>query len=366
MTDLGRAYGAGYALSVNTGAGVTATYRCLVTVIDTEVYADGVRVAHGEAPEGAIRDAHERHGAVWIGLQRPGPEELEAVGRELGLHPLAVSDCLRGHQRAKLEHFGDTTFLVLQPARYLDDSETVTFSEVDVFVGSDFIVTVHDEDPIGVELLRKRLDEHPEVLAKGTYGILWAILEYVLDGYSPVLDGVENDIDEIEQQLFSREPGVSQRIFKLQREVIDLQHATGPLTEMLDRMQRIVADSQGTADAPAFRDADDRAQHVDARVHGFRHTLDNALTVDATLADQARNDEMRRLTEFGIQQNDQVKKISSWAAILFAPTLVGSIYGMNFDAMPELHWPLGYPLALAAMLATSVTLYFVFKKRSWM
>lgn len=337
-----------------------------MTVIDTVVYADGVRVAHGEAPEEAIRDAHERAGAVWIELQRPGPQELEAVGQELGLHPLAVADCLRGHQRAKLEHFGDTTFLVLQPARYLDDSETVAFTELDVFVGSDFIVTVHDEDPIGVESVRRQLDEHPEILAKGTYGILWAILEHLLDGYGPVLDGVETDIDEIEQQLFSREPDVAQRIFKLQREVIELQHATKPLAEMLDRMQRIVADARGTAEAPALRDAHDRAQHVDARVQGFRHTLDNALTVNATLTDEARNEEMRRLTEFGIQQNDQVKKISAWAAILFAPTLVGTIYGMNFRNMPELDWAFGYPLALLLMLATSVTLYTVFKRKDWL
>ncbi len=338
----------------------------VVTVIDTEVYVGGKLVTHGAEPAAAIREARDRHGIVWIGLKRPGPAELEAIGRELGLHPLAVADSLRGHQRAKLEHFGDATFLVLQPARYVDSSETVDFTEVDVFVGNNFIVTVHEEEPVGLAELRERLKAHPEILAKGTFGILWAVFEDLLDGYAPVLDGVENDIDEIEQELFSRDPEVSQRIFKLQREVIDLQHATLPLADMLDRMQRIVADARGTTEAPAFRDADDRARHVDARVAGFRHTLDNALTVDATLADQARNDEMRRLTEFGIQQNDQVKKISGWAAILFAPTLVGTIYGMNFRNMPELSWEFGYPLALLAMVVTSVTLYTVFKRKDWL
>lgn len=196
--------------------------------------------------------------------------------------------------------------------------------------------------------------------------MVWAIIEHLVDAYGPVLGGVENDIDEIEDELFSRDPDVAQRIFKLQREVIDLQHATAPLGDMLDRLQPIAAEAMDTAEAPAFRDIDDRARHINDRVGGFRHTLDNALTVNATLADEARNEEMRRLTEFGIEQNDQVKKISSWAAILFAPTLVGTIYGMNFDNMPELDWKFGYPVALLAMLTTSVTLFLVFKHKDWL
>jgi magnesium transporter len=277
-----------------------------------------------------------------------------------------VADCLRGHQRAKLEHFGDTTFLVLQPARYVDASESVEFSEVDVFMGADFIVTVVDDDLADVREARATLEAHPEILAKGAFAAAWAIFQQLIDSYVPVLDGVENDIDEIEEQLFSRDPNVAERIFKLQREVIALQRATSPLAEMLDRMQRIVVAVTGAAEAPAFRDADDRAHHVDARVAGFKHTLDSALTVNATLADEARNEEMKKLTEFGLQQNEQVKKISSWAAILFAPTLVGTIYGMNFRDMPELSWPFGYPLALVAMLATSTTLYAVFKRKGWL
>ena len=337
-----------------------------MTVEDTQVYADGAPVARGAAPLEAIRDARRRGGFVWISLRRPGPDELHEIATDLGLHPLAVADCLRGHQRAKLEHFGETTFLVLQPARYVDASESVEFTEVDVFMGADFIVTVVDESLADAREARSALEAHPEILTKGTFAVAWAIFQQLIDSYVPVLDGVEHDIDEIEEQLFSRDPDVAERIFKLQREVIALQRATAPLGEMLDRMQRIVVAATGAAEAPAFRDADDRARHVDARVAGFKHTLDSALTVNATLADEARNEEMKRLTEFGLQQNEQVKKISSWAAILFAPTLVGTIYGMNFDDMPELSWTFGYPLALLAMVATSSTLYVVFKRRGWL
>ncbi|GAA1940109.1 magnesium/cobalt transporter CorA [Microbacterium aoyamense] len=337
-----------------------------MSVIDTAVYVEGERVAHGAAPADAITDARARNGIVWIGLRSPDPAELEALIQPLGLSPLAVRDALRGHQRSKLEQFGDMVFLVLQPARYIDETERLECSEVDLFVGADFVVTVQNDDLIDTGRVRVELEEHPEILHKGTFGIVWALISAVIGGYAPVLDGVENDIDEIEEEIFSDKPKVSRRIFSLQREVIDLQHATDPLREMLDRLQDIVRASTHAASAPAFHDLDDHARHVIDKVHGFRHTLDNALTVHASLVDQQSNEEMRRMTEFGLQQNDQVKKISSWAAILFAPTLVGTIYGMNFDNMPELHWPGGYYIALGLMVATSVTLYLVFKRKDWL
>ncbi|SIT71051.1 magnesium and cobalt transport protein CorA [Microbacterium sp. RU33B] len=340
-----------------------------MAVIDTGVYLKGERVAGGLTPEEAIAEARRVHGVVWIGLHQSDADELRRVGELLLLHPLAVSECLRGHQRAKLEHYGDQTFLVLQPARYIDESETVEFTEIGVFVGPDFLVTVHvegDSEVVDVPRLRERLEAHPEVLIRGSYAGLWAILESMMHLYLPVADGVENDIDEIEEQLFNRDVGVSHRIFKLQREVIDLQHATSPLVDMLDRLQQIVAAASGRTDAPVFRDLDDRARHLVARISGFRHTLDNALTVDATLADQARNEEMRRMTETSLEQSDQVKKISSWAAVGFAPTIIAGIYGMNFRFMPELDQWWGYPFALSLMVAASTTLYFVFKKRGWL
>ena len=154
--------------------------------------------------------------------------------------------------------------------------------------------------------------------------------------------------------------------FGLQREVIDLHNATTPLLDMFDRLQEIVLESSGAAEAPAIRDVDDHARRIVTKVEGFRPTLESALTVHATLVDQENSEAMRRMAEFGLEQNEQVKKVSAWAAILFAPTLVGTIYGMNFDLMPELHWGIGYPRALGLMAATSLTLYVVFKRKGWL
>jgi magnesium transporter len=337
-----------------------------MSVIGSAVYVGGRRVAAGETPLDAIRDARARGGLVWVGLTDPVADDLEALAGVLGLHPVAVKDCLRGHQRAKLEQFGDASFLVLQPAHYIDATETVECHEIDLFVGADYIVTVQRDSRLDVEGVRAKIEAHPEILEQGTYGVLWAVLENVIAGYLPVLDGVENDIDEIEAQLFEHDQRVSQRIFSLQREVIDLQHATAPLTDMFDRLQTIVMKRTGRDEAPAFREVRDKASNVYDRVDGFRHTLDNALVVHTTLVEQQNNEEMRRMTEFSIQQNDQVKKISSWAAILFAPTLVGTIYGMNFEYMPELHWTFGYPMALGLMVVMGVVLYAVFKRKGWL
>ncbi|WP_137843938.1 magnesium and cobalt transport protein CorA [Microbacterium sp. 2FI] len=336
-----------------------------MTLVDAAVYVDGRRVSSGTAAE-ALADARARGGMAWIGLYRPGVDEMDELATLLGIHPLAAEDALKGHQRAKLERYGDMTFIVLQPARYLDETETVEFGEVHLFVGPDYVITVrHAENP-DLATVRHRLEARPDVLAHGPFAVVWAVCDDVVDQYLPVVAGVENDIDEIEDELFSGDPAVSKRIFGLQREVIDLQHATTPLVDMFDRLQKIVLESSGATEAPAIRDVDDHARRIVEKVDAFRPTLDSALTVHATMVDQENNEAMRRMAEFGLQQNEQVKKVSGWAAILFAPTLVGTIYGMNFDHMPELHWALGYPMALGLMAATSLTLYIIFKRKGWL
>jgi magnesium transporter len=336
-----------------------------MTLVDAAVYREGRRVSSGTAAE-VLAEARAGGGMAWVGLYRPDADEMHEIAHVLGLHALAVEDTLKGHQRAKLERYGDMTFLVLQPARYLDESETVEFGEVHVFVGPDYVITVrHAENP-DLAAVRHRLEAKPELLAQGTYAVVWAVCDDIVDQYLPVVAGVENDIDEIEDALFSGDPAVSKRIFGLQREVIDLQHATTPLVDMFDRLQQIVMESTGAKEAPAIRDVDDHARRIVEKVDGFRPTLESALTVHATLVEQENNEAMRSMAELGLQQNEQVKKVSGWAAILFAPTLVGTIYGMNFDYMPELHWVFGYPMALGLMLATSLTLYIVFKRRGWL
>jgi len=336
-----------------------------MTLVDAAVYLDGRRVSSGTAAQ-TLSDARAGGGMAWIGLYRPDAEEMGEIAALLDLHPLAVEDALKGHQRAKLERYGDMTFLVLQPARYLDETETVEFGEVHVFVGPDYVITVrHAENP-DLGAVRHRLEERPEVLGHGPYAVVWAVCDDIVDQYAPVVAGVENDIDEIEDELFSGGSAVSRRIFGLQREVIDLQHATAPLVDMFDRLQKIVMESSGAEEAPAIRDVDDHARRIVEKVDAFRSTLDSALTVHATMVEQENNEAMRRMAEFGLEQNEQVKKVSAWAAILFAPTLVGTIYGMNFDHMPELHWTLGYPMAVGLMALTSLTLYLVFKRRGWL
>jgi len=336
-----------------------------MTLVDAAVYRDGRRVLSGTAAE-VLHEAKAFGGMAWVGLYRPDAEEMHAIAEVLDLHPLAVEDTLKGHQRAKLERYGDMTFLVLQPARYMDESETVEFGEVHVFVGPGYVITVrHAENP-DLSAVRHTLEARPEILSLGPYAVVWAVCDDIIDQYLPVVAGVENDVDEIEDELFSRDREVSKRIFGLQREVVDLQHATTPLVDMFDRLQKIVMEVTGASEAPAFRDVDDHARRVVEKVDSFRATLDSALTVHATMVEQENNEAMRRMAELGLKQNDQVKKVSGWAAILFAPTLVGTIYGMNFVHMPELEWVFGYPMALGLMVATSVTLYAVFKSRGWL
>ncbi len=337
-----------------------------MAVIDSGVYVGGSRVGGRLEPVDAVREARAQGGIAWISLSRPKPEELQSLAALLKLHPLAVRDSLKGHQRSKLERYDDLLFVVLQPARYFDDRETVECSEVDVFVGPDYVLTVDSDDHIDDEVVRAKLEHHPEILAKGTLAVLWAMVEHILLEYRPVLAGVENDIDEIEDEIFSHDEGVTRRIFKLEREVIDLQHATSPLPEMLVRVQAELVHPGDASTTLPFHEVEDSARQVTDRVGAFRQTLASALGVHSTLVEQANNEAMRRMTEFSITQNDQVKKVSSWAAILFAPTLVGTIYGMNFTYMPELDWRFGYPMALGLMVATSVSLFFVFKGRGWL
>ncbi|GAA1650410.1 magnesium and cobalt transport protein CorA [Microbacterium flavum] len=317
-------------------------------------------------PATALAQARAEGGMLWITLVAPTREEVAALGSALDLAPLGVASALRDNQRSKLDHFGDHLYLALQPAQYDDAAETVECHEVDVFVGDDLFVTISPDGAVDLGQMRRLLEQHPEILRKGPYGVLWATLEYVTRGYRGVLDGIEHDIDQIEEELFGEDAGVSRRIFALQREVIDLHHATSPLEDMLERLQRIVSAHLHTDEVPAFHEIADRARYVDARVAAFRTTLDAALTVHATIVDQRRNDAMQRMTEQSIQQNDQVKKISSWAAIGFAPTLVAGIYGMNFAHMPELSWVWGYPFAIGLMAAVSAGLYVVFKKNDWL
>ncbi len=338
-----------------------------MTLVDNAVYVDGRRSADPTSLNETYELLRARRGMAWIGLYRPDLQEIRSVAKEFDLHPLAVEDAITAHQRAKLERYGTTLFTVLRPARYRDDVEEVEFGELHIFTGEDFVVTIRHAEAPDLGRVRRRLEAAPALLKLGPEAILYAILDQVVDEYVPVVAGLENDIDEIEDQLFTGDPAVSRRIYELSREVIEFQRATHPLLNMLAALEAGFDKYNVDLELQRnLRDVHDHAINVVGKADSFRVLLQNALSVHTTLVGQQQNDEMRSLTEASLAQNEEVKRISSWAAILFAPTLVGTIYGMNFTHMPELGWTAGYPLAIALMVATSVTLYLVFKRRGWL
>jgi magnesium transporter len=336
-------------------------------IIDNAIYSAGRRVATPESvTESRAELAEGEDRLVWLGLYRPEPRELGELAELFDLPDLAVEDAIQAHQRPKFERYGDTLFVVLKAARYLDEVEEVEFGELHLFLGKEFAITVRHSESPDLSRVRRRLESTPELLTKGSEAVLYAILDAVVDGYAPVLAGLENDIDEIETEVFRGDPGVSRRIYELSQEVLDFQRAAQPLTGILAAITGGF-DKYGVDEElrSYLRDVADHVVSVNERVEGFRLQLRDILTVNATLVAQRQNDEIRELTETSIAQGEEVKKISAWAAILFAPTLVGTVYGMNFENMPELHWRFGYAYALVLMGLVSVVLYVVFKRRNW-
>jgi magnesium transporter len=336
-------------------------------IVDNAVYVDGRRAVEPESLRETYEVVREQHGLAWIGLYRPTEEEFASVAEEFGLHPLAVEDAIKAHQRPKLERYGDTLFVVLRAARYLDAPEEVKFGEIHVFVGDDFVITVRHGEAPALGEVRRRLESDRELLLRGPEAILYAIMDRVVDGYSPVVAGLENDIDEIETEVFSGNAGVSRRTYELSREVVEFQRAVKPLTGMLGALMAGFDKYGVDPELQRYlRDVQDHAIRVNEQVAGFRDLLQNILSVNLTLVGLQQNEEVKSLSEAAIEQNDEVKRISAWAAILFAPTLIGTVYGMNFDHMPELHWVLGYPFALLLMLLVSASLYLIFRHRGWL
>ncbi|MFD3841915.1 magnesium and cobalt transport protein CorA [Streptomyces sp. NPDC058642] len=338
------------------------------SVVQAALYRDGVRVSSPATLADTFRELREQpSGMAWIGLARPTEAELLSLAAEFDLHPLSVEDAMEAHQRPKLERYGDTLFVVLRAARYLDASEEVDFGELHVFLGPDFVITVRHGAAPDLSAVRRRMEGTPELLKLGPEAVLYAILDAVVDGYLPVVSGVQNDVDEIETEVFRGDPEVSRRIYELSREMVEFQRATRPLVGMLHGLMAGFS-KYGTDDELQryLRDVADHVTHTSERVDGFRLALTEILTVNATLVTQQQNAEMRALAEAGFEQNEEIKKISSWAAILFAPTLVGTIYGMNFDHMPELSWGFGYPFAVGLMGVVCVSLYVIFKRRDWL
>ncbi len=338
------------------------------SMVDAAIYRGGVRIDTPPTVAETARRLREQRGTIgWIGMFRPAEAQLLPVAEEFGLHELAVEDAIVAHQRPKVERYGNTLFVVLRAATYLDDVEEVEFGEIHVFVGPNFVITVRHSRTPDLGAIRHRMEDDPELLARGPEAVLYAILDGVVDGYAPVIAGLQKDIDEIETQVFRGDPNVSRRIYELSQEVIEFQRATQPLLGILENLTAGFDKYATDEDLQRYlRDVADHATTVAERVSSFRQMLSDILTVNATLVNQAQNEEIKRMTEASYDQNEDVKRVSAWAAILFAPTLIGTVYGMNFESMPELGWDLGYPMALGLMLLTSIILWVFFKTRGWL
>ncbi len=338
------------------------------SVVDAAIYRDGVRVESPPTVAQAASQLREQPGTMaWIGLFRPDEGQLHAVAEEFGLHEVALEDAIVAHQRPKLDRYDETLFVVLRAATYLDEVEEVEFGEIHVFIGANFVITVRHSQTPDLAAVRRRMEADSDLLRLGPEAVLYAIVDSVVDGYAPVVAGLQKDIDEIETEVFRGDPAVSRRIYELSREVIDFQRSVRPLLAMLDGLQAGF-DKYGTDEELRryLRDVADHGTIVAERVDGFRQMLSDILTVNATLVNQAQNEEIKALSESTYDQNEQVKRISAWAAILFAPTLIGTIYGMNFHNMPGLGESWGFAMSLGLMLLVSGLLFVLFRRRGWL
>jgi magnesium transporter len=321
-----------------------------MTIVDCAVYEDGCRRA-GELPLESAGDAAQDDDAfVWIGLHEPSGEEFDAVTREFHLHELAVEDAINAHQRPKVEPYGDTLLVVLKTVRELEGSEDLETGEILIFINRDFVVTVrHGQSKL--HDVRLQIEQRPDLLRYGTGAVLYAIVDRIVDDYEPVVQAVEVDIQEVEHDMFSPErTNPAERIYAMEREVLDLHRAIMPLAPAVDKLAR------GEFIHPElrtyFRDVHDHLLRMSGRIESFRDLLSSALQAN--------------LTQATVRQNEDMRKISAWVAILAVPTGVAAIYGMNFQDMPELHWRFGYPATLILIVCISLVLYWRFRRSGWL
>ena len=322
-------------------------------IVDCAVYTHGKRRPGELKVDDALEAARSAEDTfVWIGLHEPTHDEFDAVAAEFELHPLAVEDAVTAHQRSKLERYGDCLFLVFKTARYDDEAEAIEFAEIQLFAGKGFVITVRHGQASALAPVRRELEDQPERLALGPVAAVHAILDRVVDDYQPVLDGLDQDIREIEEQVFSPDRNnPAERIYKLKRQVLDLYRNVEPLIEPLERLQAS-RHAFGDVDlGPYFRDVYDHLQREVARIAIQRELLSEVLDVN--------------LAHIGVQQNDDMRRISGWAAIALVPTMLAGLWGMNFRHMPELDKWWGYPLALTIMFGSAFLLFRWLRSRHW-
>jgi magnesium transporter len=322
-------------------------------ILDCAVYREGRRGDEDLSLHEAVNAGRAPEAFVWIGLYEPTEDEFDSIRREFDLHELAVEDAIHAHQRPKLEVYGEMVFIVLKTARYIDPEEVVRLGEILIFLGSDFIITVRHGEASSLQEVRSRLEADPALLKCGPGAVLHAIVDHVVDDYAPALTGLGEDIDEIEDEVFSgRRTNPAERIYKLKRETLEFNKATGPLVEPIDRLARGHYQLIHPEVRAYFGDVNDHLLRIHDQLESYRDLLTSILEAN--------------LAQVTVRQNQDVRTISAIVAILAVPTMIAGIYGMNFEHMPELGWTFGYPLVLGVMVAICFALYRFFKRVGWL
>jgi len=330
-------------------------------VVNCVAYSDGVRIPVGRDLVDAVRRVRKSdEGFVWLGLHEPTDEEFAGIAQLFDLHPLAVEDAVDAHQRPKLERYGETLFAVFKTVCYVEHteltatSEVVNTGEIMVFVGQDFVITVRHGRHGSLGPLREGLEADPRQLAKGPAAVLHAIADHVVDDYLQVTDAVQADIDQVETDVFAADgaradPG---RIYQLKRELLELKRAVAPLhrplQELATRPIRVI-DPEIQA---YFRDVSDHQLRATEQIAAFDELLNSILQA--------------HLAQVTVAQNEDMRRITAWAAVIAVPTMVCGVYGMNFDHMPELRWQFGYPLVIGLISVACLTLYRSFRRNGWL
>jgi magnesium transporter len=322
-------------------------------IVDCAIYEDGRRRNGGVDLHDAYRACRRDGNFAWIGMYEPTEEEFDSLRREFDLHPLAVEDAIHAHQRPKLEVFEGMVFIVLKTARYVDPEEVVEIGEILIFLGADYILTVRHGKASALKPVREALEAEPELLKHGPGAVLHAIVDRVVDDYTPALEGLGVDIEEVENEVFSRDrSNPAERIYRLKREVLEFNRATAPLVEPIDRLAKGDYEHVHPEVRAYFRDVNDHLMRVHEQLESYRDLLTSILGAN--------------LAQVTVQQNADVRRISAIVAIVAVPTAIAGIYGMNFEHMPELRWTFGYPLVLAVMLALCTLLYRFFRRVGWL
>ncbi|MDO0928478.1 magnesium/cobalt transporter CorA [Streptomyces sp. TG1A-8] len=330
-------------------------------IVDCAIYRHGHRTEGPEDLSDALAEARAAGGFVWIGLHEPSEREFDLVTQEFGLHALAVEDALKAHQRPKLEVYDDSLFMVLKPVVYEPESDTVSAGEVMIFIGDCFAVTVRHGEGAPLAAVRHRLEAEPEMLGKGPTSVMYAISDAVVNHYLEVATELQTDLEELETEVFSPDGGGSRhtasRIYTFKRQVLEFRRATGPLAVPLNRLAGASALGGGVPFVddkarPFFRDVHDHLTRVNESVESLDRLVSDILSA--------------HLAQMSVRQNDDMRKISAWAAMAAVPTMIAGIYGMNFEHMPELHWVWSYPAVIAVMAVLEVLLYRLFQRRGWL